>query len=57
MKEGLDLRVLTGEYPNEKIRALAVREYLKGLRLKKEGDNGIQTNNAKRYEVYTSDNV
>jgi hypothetical protein len=55
--EELDLRVLTGEYPNEKIRALAVREYLKELRLKKEVDNGIQADNAKRHELYTSDNV
>jgi hypothetical protein len=57
MKEELDLRVLTGEYPNEKIRALKVREYLKGLRLKKERDNGVQADNAERDEVSRSDNV
>ncbi|MDR1474593.1 MAG: hypothetical protein LBS38_02755 [Endomicrobium sp.] len=57
MNEELELSVLMREYPNEKIRALSVREYLKELRLKKKGDNGIQADNAKRHELYTSDNV
>lgn len=57
MNEELDLRVLTGEYANEKIRAIRVREYLKELRLKKGEKDGIQANNAQRHEIFGSDNV
>jgi hypothetical protein len=57
MNEELDLSVLMRDYPNEKIRAIRVREYLKELRLKKGEKDGIQADNAERDEVSRSDNV